>query len=139
MMEQVLSDKQKRAKRIYGTVSIALTILCFILSYFYRPYAYTHHLNDFHLADCYTSFFGIPLIVCLTQAFFRRESEQWSIPRNIIYAVLVLFAWELADGLLAKRIDWIDMTASVISGGLMYVAYLIFGFKNIGEYKEFTA
>ena len=31
------------------------------------------------------------------------------------------------------------MTASVISGGLMYVAYLIFGFKNIGEYKEFTA
>ena len=37
MKEQILSDKQRRAKRIYGTVGIALTVLCFILSYFYRP------------------------------------------------------------------------------------------------------
>jgi len=51
MKEQILSDKQRRAKRIYGTVGIAFTVLCFILSYFYRPYAYSHHLNDFHLAD----------------------------------------------------------------------------------------
>ena len=55
MKEQILSDKQRRAKRIYGTVGIALTVLCFILTYFYRPYAYSHHLNDFHLADSYTS------------------------------------------------------------------------------------
>ena len=61
MKEQILSDKQRRAKRIYGTVGIALTVLCFILSYFYRPYAYSHHLNDFHLADSYTSFFGVPI------------------------------------------------------------------------------
>ena len=90
MKEQVLSDKQRRAKRIYGIVGIALTILCIILSYFYRPYAYSHHLNDFHLADSYTSFFGVPIIVCLTQAFFRKESEKWSIPKNIVYAVLML-------------------------------------------------
>ena len=48
----------------------------------------------------------------------------------------MFFAWELVDGLLAKRIDWLDMIASVISAFLMYVAYRIFGFKNIGEYKE---
>ena len=88
MKEQILSDKQRRAKRIYGTVGIALTVLCFILSYFYRPYAYSHHLNDFHLADSYTSIFGVPIIVCVTQAFFRKESEKWSIPKNIVYAVL---------------------------------------------------
>ena len=34
MKEQILSDKQRRAKRIYGTVGIALTVLCFILTYF---------------------------------------------------------------------------------------------------------
>ena len=127
---------KKKAKVIYRNVGIGLTALCFVLSYFYRPYAYSHHLNDFHLADCYTSFFGVPIVVCLTQAFWREESEKWSIPRNIIYALLMFFVWELVDGLLAKRMDWLDILASVISGCLTYVAYLIFGFKNLGEYKE---
>ena len=97
MKEQILSDKQRQAKRIYGTVGIALTVLCFILSYFYRPYAYSHHLNDFHLADSYTSFFGVPIIVCLTQAFFRKESEKWSFPKNIVYAVLMLICFSASS------------------------------------------
>ena len=90
---------KKKAKTIYRNVGLGLTALCFVLSFFYRPYAYSHHLNDFHLADCYTSFFGIPIIVCLTQAFWQKEGEKWSIPTNIIYAVLLLFIWELVDGL----------------------------------------
>ena len=102
----------------------------------YRPYAYSHHLNDFHLTGSYTSFFGVPIIVCLTQAFCREESEKWSIPKNILYAVLFLLAWELVDGLLAKRMDWIDIVASVISGCLTYVLYRIFGFKNLKEYED---
>jgi len=48
MKEQVLSDKQRRD---------------------------SHHLNDFHLADSYTCIFGVPIIVCVTQAFFWEESE----------------------------------------------------------------
>ena len=135
MKEQILSDKQRRAKRIYGTVGIALTVLCFILSYFYRPYASSHHLNDFHLADSYTSIFGVPIIVCLTQAFFRKESEKWSIPKNIVYAVLFFFLWEVASGFLAKRMDWVDIIASAISGCYTYILYLLFGFKHIGGYK----
>jgi len=127
---------KKKAKVIYRTVGLALTALCFILSFVYRPYAYSHHLNDFHLADSYTSFFGVPIIVCLTQGFYREEGEKWSIPKNIIYAVLMFFVWETVDGLLAKRMDWIDIIASIISGSLMYVLYLVFGFKNIGKYKE---
>jgi len=77
---------QKKAKIIYKTVGFSLITLCFVLSYIYRPYAYAHHLNDFHLADCYTSFFGIPLGVCLTQAY---RSEGCSIPKNIVYVVLL--------------------------------------------------
>ena len=90
MKEQILSDKQRRAKRIYGTVGIALTVLCFILTYFYRPYAYSHHLNDFHLADCYTSFFGVPIIVCVTQAFFRKESMEHPQEHSLRCAFLFL-------------------------------------------------
>ena len=44
---------QKKAKNIYKIVGFSLIALCFVLSYVYRPYAYAHHLNDFHLADCY--------------------------------------------------------------------------------------
>ena len=127
---------KEKAKAIYRNIGLGLTALCIVLSYVYRPYAYSHHLNDFHLADSYTSFFGVPIIVCLTQAFFREEGEAWSIPRNITYAVLLLLVWELADGLLAKEIDWIDIIASIISGCLMYVLYRILGFKNIGGYKK---
>ena len=78
---------QKKAKNIYKIVGFSLIALCFVLSYIYRPYAYAHHLNDFHLADCYTSFFGIPLGVCLTQAY---RSEGLSIPKNIVYVALLL-------------------------------------------------
>ena len=127
---------KKKAKAIYRYVGLSLTALCFALRYLYRPYAYSHHLNDFHLSDCYTSLFGVPIIVCLTQAFFREESEKWSIPKNILYAVLFLFAWELVDGLLAKRMDWVDIVASAISGCLTYVLYRIFGFKNLKEYED---
>ena len=43
---------------------------------------------------------------------------------------------DLLVGLLAKRMDWIDIVASVISGCLTYVLYLIFGFKNLKEYED---
>ena len=127
---------RKKAKTIYKTIGFSLTALCFVLSYVYRSYAYAHHLNDFHLADCYTSFFGVPIIVCLTQAYPNFRKGKWSIPKTILCAIGLLMAWELVDGLLAKRIDWIDIAASWISGGLMYVLYLIFGFKSVEDYSE---
>jgi glucan phosphoethanolaminetransferase (alkaline phosphatase superfamily) len=72
----------------------------------------------------------------VTQAFFREESEKWSIPKDIVYAVLFFFLWEAASGLFAKRMDWVDIIASVISGCYTYVLYLLFRFKHIGGYKE---
>ena len=127
---------QKEAKMIYKTVGFSLTALCFVLSFVYRPYAYSHHLNDFHLADSYTSFFGVPIVVCLTQAYSRFRNGRWSIPKTILCAIGLFMIWEIVDGLLAKRMDWIDIAASWISGGLMYVFYLIFGFKSVEDYKE---
>ena len=126
---------QKRAKMIYRTVGFSLTALCFALSQVYRPYAYSHHLNDFHLADSYTSFFGVPIIVCLLQGFSRLRNGRWSIPKTVFCAIGLFMIWEIVDGLLAKRMDWIDIAASWISGGLMYGLYLIFGFKSVEDYK----
>ena len=39
-------------------------------------------------------------------------------------------------GIAAKRMDWVDIIASVISGCYTYVLYLLFRFKHIGGYKE---
>ena len=126
---------QKRAKMIYRTVGFSLTALCFVLSQVYRPYAYSHHLNDFHLADSYTSFFGVPIIVCLLQGFSRLRNGRWSIPKTVLYAIGLFMFWEIVGGLLARRMDWIDIVASWISGGLMYVLYLISGFKSVEDYS----
>ena len=124
---------QKKAKTIYKIIGFLLTALCFALTYWYRPYAYAHHLNDFHLADSYTSFFGVSIIVCLKQAFGKKK---WSIPRTILYGIGLFMVWEVVEGLLAKRMDWIDIAASWINGGLLYVLYLIFGFKSVEDYSE---
>ena len=124
---------QKKAKMIYRTVGFSLTALCFVLSYVYRSYASAHHLNDFHLADCYTSFFGVPIIVCLKQAFGKKK---WNIPKTILYGIGLFMVWELVNGAFARRIDWIDIAASCISGGLTYVLYLILGFKSVEDYSE---
>ena len=48
----------------------------------------------------------------------------------------MFFVWEAIDGFLAKRMDWVDVIASAISGCYTYIFYLIFGFKHIGGYKE---
>ena len=68
-----------------------------------------------------------------TQAY---RSESWSIPKNILYVALLLIGWELVDGFLAKKFDWVDISACIISGCLMYVLYLIFGFKRVVDYKK---
>ena len=62
-------------------------------------------------------------------------SEGLSIPKNIVYVVLLLVGWELVDGFLAKNLDWVDISACIISGCLMYVLYLLFGFKSVIEYE----
>lgn len=85
---------QKKAKMIYKTVGFSLTALCFVLSKVYRPYAYSLHLNDFHLADSYTSFFGVPIVVCLTQAYSRFRDGRWSIPKTIFCAIGLFMIWE---------------------------------------------
>ena len=129
----MMIEQSEKAKMIYRTVGFSLIALCVVLSFVYRPYAYSHHLNDFHLADSYTSFFGVPLGVCFTQAY---RSEKWSIPKNILYVALLLIGWELVDGFLAQTIDWVDISACIISGCLMYVLYLVFGFKRVEDYKD---
>ena len=55
---------------------------------------------------------------------------------NILYVALLLIGWELVDGFLAQTIDWVDVSACIISGCLMYVLYLVFGFKRVEDYKD---
>ena len=126
-------NKRKKSKFAYGITGTILIILCFLFSFLYRPYAYLHHLNDFHIADSYTSFLGVPIIVCLTQAL---RNEKWNIPTNILYATFFLIGWEIVDGLFAKQFDWVDIIACILGGMTMYVFYRFFNFKSIDEYDE---
>lgn len=128
-------NKEKRARYIYGIMGISLIALCLMLNYLYRPYAYSHHLNDLHLADCYSSFLGVPIVVCFTQ-ILQIKNNNGAIPQNILFAVLMLIGMELIDGILAKLIDWVDIMACILGGIVMYALYLIFGFKSAKEYKE---
>ena len=122
-------NKEKKSRYVYGIIGILLVVLCFLLNYLYRPYVYSNHLDDLHIADSYSSFLGVPIIVFFSQVL-PTGKYRGSIYSNILFAIIVLVGIELVDGLLAKQIDWIDINASIISGCLLYVLYWMRSKKN---------
>ena len=123
-------EKSITHKFLYGTISAVLVIICVVMNYFYRPYIFSNHINDYHLAECYTSLLGVPILMCFMQAYL---DGKYSIPYCICFSTCYLIAWELVTpifGLFSNTLDWVDITACIISGTLCYVLYLIWGYKG---------
>lgn len=118
----ILNTPQGRTKALYTGLALGLFLLCVLLSYLYRPYAYARHLSDFHLSDSYTSFLGVPLGVCFFQSLLYRGTA-FSIPQCIGRSMFVLIGFEFLDAVFSTHIDWIDIAATCISGMLMYIIH----------------
>lgn len=117
-------------KILYGTTSAVLFVICVVMNYFYRPYIFSNHINDYHLAECYTSLLGVPLLACFMQVYL---DGKYSIPYCICFSTCYLIAWEIVTpiiGLFSRNFDWVDIIACIISGTLCYVLYLISGIRG---------
>ena len=97
-------------KQIYHLVwAIAWTALGLILSWTYRPYIYSHHLFDFHLADTIGNWVAVPAVVNFSLAVSKKQRQLW---QRVLLAVVAMAVYEV----LLSTFDWYDMIANLLSG-----------------------
>ena len=113
---------KKNRYRILGGL---LLLLCFILNFYYRPYAYSNHLHDFYLADCYTNLLGVPIGVCFIKGF-QQKRKQMTIPQCILTILVSLISYEAIDAIFAKHLDFVDIIATCLSSIFIYIIYYYF-------------
>lgn len=104
----------------YISLGIAIGVIGLILSHSYRPYIYTNHIQDFHIADTIGSIVCVPAAVL----FFYGFNNKHSIKEYTIYAALTYISYELLGVFnIHGTFDWYDIIAIVISSILFYSIY----------------
>lgn len=104
------------------TIGIAaLLIYEFIARPYYRPYIYSHKINDFHLADTLGNSLGtIALIFILVSLFSEEKTKGKS---RIVLGTVIAILIEFIHPLLGKPIDLWDMLASLITGIVCFIVF----------------
>jgi hypothetical protein len=106
-------------RKLAVIVSVALVATSVVLQHTYRPFIYQNHINDWHLADTLTSWFAIPAATLFL----------WGISKDKFLKILVsslagLLIYEFIGFIFT--IDWLDVIATLLSGGLTYLAYILY-------------
>ena len=99
--------------RVYSLLlSLLLAAVAMVISYTYRPYIYSHHINDFHLADSFSDLFAVPAMLFFGFAIdkdFGKYTRGFNVTRICIFLIL----YEL---LLSAVTDSYDIIAIIVSG-----------------------
>ena len=102
-------------------VGISALLLCEAARAYYRPFIYSHDINDFHVADTLGNSLGTVAAVFVFAALLGRDRAQdYFLIRTVTISVLV---YEVAHPLLGKPIDPWDMVATVLAGIFCEVIY----------------
>ena len=115
--------------RVYSLLlSLLLAAVAMVISYTYRPYIYSHHINDFHLADSFSDLFAVPAMLFFGFAI-DKDFGKYTIGFNVIRICIFLILYEL---LLSAVTDSYDMIAIIVSGVFTWLV-LRFAMK---KYKQ---
>lgn len=95
--------------------SLLLAAISGILSQTYRPYIYSHHLYDCHLADSLTNLFAVPAALCLCMAGCKKLKYKafW----NVFAVCLAFIIYEF----IGLTFDYWDIAATLLSGALTLI------------------
>jgi peptidoglycan/LPS O-acetylase OafA/YrhL len=100
-------------------VAVLLVAMCVLLEFIYRPFVYKNHINDFHFADTFTSWLSVPAAALL----FWGISDKRFIKDCLLGSLAGFLLYEF---ILGQTFDWWDITALLLSGGLTYLAYILY-------------
>lgn len=135
---------QENIRRIdsFRLIYLAQFIISFLTTEFgrfvYRPYVYSHQIDDFGLADTIGNLGGI-----VTQIFFMLavlNPPKAKLHRTIIFLVIGYILYEFSQTILPKGVfDWNDIYATIL-GGLIstFILFIInIYFKNNRIFYQF--
>lgn len=99
----------------------ALLFYEFVGRPYYRPYIYAHKLYDFHIADTLGNSLGtIAAIFIPIGLLTNGKTHGYSLIKLLTVSVVV---YEIAQPLLGKPIDFWDILATLLSGGICFFLF----------------
>ena len=99
--------------RIYSFwFALFLGVVSLVISYTYRPYIYSHHIYDLHLADSFSDLFAVPATLFWGIAT-NKDFGKYTIGFHIMIICIFLILYEF---LISAVTDVYDMIAVIVSG-----------------------
>lgn len=110
----------------YKAINFAIGIAALLMYEFigrpiYRPYIYSHKINDFHIADTLGNTLGTLPTIFFLIAILSNETIKGNY--LIKLGTLSVVVFELAHPLLGKPIDFWDIIATILTGFFSYFVY----------------
>jgi glycopeptide antibiotics resistance protein len=118
------------SKKLYCVIiGLSIAALALFLSKTYRPYIYSHAINDFYLADTMGNIFAIPFALFFSSGICKKRIKiAWSIP--VVVLVYILFEFMSLIGL-HGIFDVHDIIATIISGIITYILLHCLSIKEL--------
>lgn len=104
-----------RHRILCAVLMVVISCIGLVLSLTYRPYIYSHHISDFHIADTIGNIFAVPAAYLLFFVMFKNIKYTKS-----LILLLVFICWTIFELLLSNTFDWYDILATLIMCVIMY-------------------
>ena len=99
----------------------ALLFYEFVARPYYRPYIYAHKLYDFHIADTLGNSLGTIAAIFIPIGLLTNDKTHgYSLIKLLTASVVV---YEIGQPLLGKPIDFWDILATLLSGGISFFLF----------------
>ena len=115
-LESPIEQSDKR-RLIYFYWALIFFVFGLLLAFTYRPFIYSNHINDWHLADTIGNIVAVP-----AAAFFFYAMHKSVRYTKLAILVQVFFIWCFYEVALSQTFDWWDILATMI---MCFVTYPI--------------
>ena len=105
-------------------LSIGLSALLFyefVARPYYRPYIYAHKIYDFHIADTLGNSLGTIAAIFIPIGLLTNDKTHGYSLIKLLTASVVIY--EIGQPLLGKPIDFWDILATLVSGGIGFFLF----------------
>ena len=110
-------EQSDKRRLMYFYWALICFVLGLLLAFTYRPFIYSNHINDWHLADTIGNIVAVPAAAFSFYATYK--SIRYT---KLAILVLVFFAWCFYEVALSQTFDWWDILATMI---MCFVTYPI--------------
>lgn len=110
-------EQSDKRRLIYFYCALICFVLGLLLVFTYRPFIYSNHINDWHLADTIGNIVAVPAAAFSFYAWHK--SIRYT---KLTILVLVFFIWCFYEVVFSQTFDWWDIFATTI---MCFVTYPI--------------